>query len=180
MTRSTIARARTLAILASVLLVTVSDRSSAQAQARSSSRRDTVLLYWKDPAIATLILVDSLPGPNARAVVIRRPGDMPNNIILVTRSTSPAELAKAVAALTFSRRNKGDDVDREMRTTIVATTPAADAKPTPNERRAEADLRRVVLASEFAVRGIARGPAIVIRMADDTTGRRPAVAPPTP
>ena len=179
MTRSTIARTGRLAI-ASVLLATVSDQLPAQAAARSSSRRDTVLFYWKDPAIATLMLVDTLPGPNARAVVIRRPGDLPNNIILVTRSTSPAELAKAVAALTFSRRTRGDDVDREMRTTILATVPVADAKPTPNERRAEADLRRVVLAPEFVVRGIARGPAIVIRMAADTAGRKPAGMPRRP
>src|SRR5687767_14282444 len=177
MTRSTIARAGRLAILVSVLLATVVDQSSAQS-AQSSSRRDTVLVYWKDPSIATLMLVDTLPGTNARAVVIRRPGDLPNSLILVSRSTSPAELAKAVAALTCSRKHRGDEVDREMRTTIVASTPAPDTKPTPNQRRAEADLRRVALAPEFVVKGIARGPAIVIRMADDTAGRKPAVMPP--
>src|SRR5687768_2819806 len=40
---------------------------------------------WTDPRVATLMLVDDLGSSDARAVVIRRPGEMPNNIILVTR-----------------------------------------------------------------------------------------------
>jgi len=180
MTRSTITGALRLALAVGCLAAVSTAGASAQ-----SVRRDTILYTWTDPAIATLVLVDSLAGPNARAVVIRRPGDLPNNIILVTRSTSAADLSKAVTALAFSRRNKGDRVDREMRTTIVASTPLAAsgkrgkgapptaAKPTRDDRRAEADLRRLPLAPAFTIAGIARGPAIGIRMSDRAVGKKP-------
>lgn len=180
MTRFMIPGAIRLALAVAGLSAASTVSASAQ-----SVRRDTILSTWTDPAIATLVLVDSLAGPNARAVVIRRPGGLPNNIILVTRATSAADLAKAVTALAFSRRNKGDSVEREMRTTIVASTPPAAsgnhrssapptaAKPTRDERRAEADLRRLPLAPAFTIAGIARGPAIMIRMSDRVVGRKP-------
>ncbi len=83
---------------------------------------------WEDPAIATLMLVENLGAPGARAVVIRRPGEMPRNIILVTRETRPADLAQAMSALIISRTNRGDTVTREMRALIgaaaVGTPPA--------------------------------------------------------
>jgi hypothetical protein len=137
---------------------------------------------WSDPSIATLMLVDDLGPSDARAVVIRRPGDLPNNIILVTRSTTAADLADAVTALIASRRNRGDQVDREMRALIGATpvgTPPASAKrgagngagPTkrtatrsPSEGLSARDLKRLRSAPDFAIAGIGHGPAIVIRM----------------
>jgi hypothetical protein len=180
MTCSTICRAVRLALLTS-LVATAAPQSSAQSSTSSAaepSHRDTTLHIWKDPAIATVILVDTLPDPDARAVIIRRPGNMPNNIILVTRSTLPAELSMAVTALAFSRRNRGDEVDREMRTMIRASLPAAGARPTADDRRAEADLRRLRAAPEFLISGIARGPAIVVRMSDRAVSGKGASTPP--
>ena len=180
MTRSTITGAIRLALVVACLASASTAGASAQ-----SVRRDTILYTWTDPATATLVLVDSLAGSNVRAVVIRRPGGLPNNIILVTRSTSAPDLSKAVTALAFSRRNKGDRVDREMRTTIVASNPLAAsgkhrsaapptaARPTRDDRRAEADLRRLPLAPAFTIAGIARGPAIAIRMSDRVVGKKP-------
>ena len=139
---------------------------------------------WTDPRVATLMLVDDLGSSDARAVVIRRPGEMPNNIILVTRSTTAAELAGAVTALINSRRNRGDQVDREMRALIGATpvgTPPASAKRgtanaagvshrpatrSPSEGLAASDLQRLRAAPDFAIAGIGHGPALVIRMKD--------------
>ena len=139
---------------------------------------------WTDPRVATLMLVDDLGSSDARAVVIRRPGEMPNNIILVTRSTTASELADAVAALINSRRNRGDQVDREIRALIGATpvgTPPASAKRnagkqtgatsrpatrSPSEGLAASDLQRLRAAPDFAIAGIGHGPALVIRMKD--------------
>src|SRR5688572_32580664 len=58
---------------------------------------------WTDPNIATLMLVESLGYAGARAVVVRRPGESPNNIILVTRATTSTDLANAASALIVSR-----------------------------------------------------------------------------
>ena len=160
-----------LSVLTCLFLSAFTSVTSAQSQ-----RRDSVIFEWSDPAVATLMLVDTLAGPGARAVVIRRGGDGPNNIILVTRSTVPSDLSRAVTALAFSRRNKGDQVRGEMRTTITAS-PAIGTKPTADDRRAERDLKRVRLAPEFSIRGIARGPAIVIRMADGAVARTPEKTP---
>lgn len=144
------------------------------------TQRDSVTEKWTDPAIATLMLVDSLPHPDARAIVIRRGGDGPGNIILVTSSTRPADLSKAVTALIFSRRSKGDQVEREMRTIISASTASA-ATPakrssTRDHRRAELDLRRLRLAPPFEIAGVGRGPALVVRMADGATKQSPTTS----
>ena len=139
---------------------------------------------WTDPAIATRMLVDALGYADARAVVIRRPGEMPNNIILVTRATTPAELAHAASALIISRRSRGDQVDREIRALIgappVRTIPAPArrgpvagggatrqaGKPSGSARQAASDLQRLRSAPVFTIAGIGRGPALVIRMSD--------------
>ena len=163
----TAGRAATLAALTIGLLGSAFAKASAQASSR------TATTVWSDPAIATLLLVDTLPVPalsNAGAVLIRRPGDPPNNIILVTRSTAPRDLSKAVTALAFSRRSHGDQVEREIRAAILAA-PSTKANPTRDDRRADADLRRVLLAPEFVIPGVARGPAIVVRMADSAVAR---------
>ena len=172
----TAARAAKLAALTIALVGSAVAGASAQASSR------TTITVWADPAIATLVLVDTLPAPgsaNAGAVLIRRPGDPPNNIILVTRATAPRDLSKAVTALAFSRRGQGDQVEREMRTAILSA-PSTNATPTRDDRRADADLRRVRMAPEFVIPGIARGPAIVVRMADSAVAKRGAkVSAPT-
>ena len=170
------------ALLLMLLVAAAAPALAQPAPAAQSARRDTITTAWTDPGIATVILVDALPAPaapNARAVVIRRPGELPNNIILVTEATTGRDLAKAVTALAFSRRNKGDHVEREMRTTVVASV-AATGKPTKDELRAERDLRRVKAAPEFAVAGLARGRAISIRMAESAVrGKPPTAAKPS-
>ena len=155
-----------LALLLSLLVPTVP-------AAGQSPRQEPEVHIWTDPAIATILLVDSLDTPSARALVIRRPGDLPNNIIVVTRATTARELSKAVTAIIASRRSKGDRVDREMRTIITAAA-SSRSKPSRDETRAATDLRRLRNAPYFAVHGVGRGPAIVIRMADASAPRRKA------
>ena len=156
------------------------------ARSQAVPETTTATHTWNDPAIATLMLVEDLGHAEARAVVIRRPGDMPNNIILVTRSTTPADLATAVSALIASRRNRGDQVDREIRALIGATpvgppparatrsaadsggTGRARARPSPSAALAASDLARLRAAPAFAIPGIGHGPALVIRMRDRT------------
>ena len=169
-----------LALIAA--LITVVTPSTAPAQASASAQKSRT---WADPRVATLMLVDDLGASDARAVVIRRPGEMPNNIILVTRSTTGAELASAVGALIASRRNRGDQVDSEIRALIgatpVGTLPAPAKRSTasaaagaasrsatrsPSEGLAAYDLKRLRAAPDFAIAGIGHGPALVIRMKD--------------
>ena len=157
----------TLAILAtpasSLAQVARAAAPRAAAPGAESSRRDTILHSWTNPDIATLVLVDSIEYPSARALVIRRPGPLPNNIILVTSATTARELAHAVGALMGSRRSKGDTVDREMRA-IVRPLTAGGRKSSRDDARAAADLERVQRAPAFTIPGVATGPAIVIRM----------------
>jgi len=167
-----------LALFTALLAMATPPMALSQSAARTPRIRS-----WADPSIATLMLVDDLGGSDARAVVIRRPGEMPNNIILVTRATTAAELADAVTALITSRRNRGDQVDREMRALIGATpvgTPPASVKRgvanagatkraatrSPSEGLAANDLKRLRAAPDFAIAGIGHGPALVIRMKD--------------
>jgi hypothetical protein len=160
-----------VAALTIAMLTSLTPEASAQ-----PARGQTTVTVWRDPAIATLLLVDRLPAPastNSGAVVIRRPGQPPNNIILVTGTTLPRDLSRAVTALAFSRRNQGDSVLREMRTAVLAS-PQGASPATRDDRRAAADLGRVRLAPEFEIPGIARGRAIVVRMADSAV-TKPAI-----
>ena len=151
------------------------------------SRRTSTVTVWSDPAIATVMLVDTLPAPasaKSGAVLIRRPGDPPNNIILVTPATSPRELSQAVTALAFSRRSQGETVGREMRTAIAAV-PQTPGPCTRDARRADTALRRLRSAPEFNIPNVGRGPAIVVRMAAGAVTKSPAKksapsAPPRP
>src|SRR5687768_3579673 len=111
----------------------------AAAQSTVSNAR---IRTWTDPNIATLMLVESLGYAGARAVVVRRPGEMPNNIILVTRATTPADLANAASALIISRRNRGERVDREIRALIGA--PPVSTVPAPATRGGAAAVKRGV------------------------------------
>src|SRR5215210_3476787 len=114
------------AVVTSILLLA----TPAAARGQSATPR-TKSRTWVDPQIATLMLVDDLGRTDARAVVIRRPGDLPNNIILVTHTTTAANLANAASALIHSRRSRGDAVDREIGALIGATpvgSPPAGAK----------------------------------------------------
>ena len=156
-----------LHLLALVALLSFSGVTVARAQVA----RDSTLSHWVDPAIATVVLVSTLPDTNARALVIRRPGPLPNNIILVTTATAPGDLSRAVTALAFSVRNQGDRVTREMRT-IIRPSASAKGKPSRDEARATADLARLRSAPVFDIAGVAQGPAVVVRMSDSALRRK--------
>lgn len=57
---------------------------------------------------ATVVLVDSLPVPNARFLVQRRPNLQPADVILVQTDANPAEVSDAVRALLTARQASGD------------------------------------------------------------------------
>ena len=154
------------AAAAMLTLLSASAATVSHAQAAAAGRGGAAEAA---PAYATVILVEDIGAPDARAVVIRRPGELPNNIILVTRATTPRDLATAVSALITSRANRGNDVDREIRTRIAPQAPRA--KPTASERLAGRDLRRLPLAPVFEVPGVGRGPALVVRMNDSMPGK---------
>ena len=177
MNRPNFSRIRSVSAFATAALALATALLGAQ-----EPRRTSTVSIWVDPAIATLMLVDSLPAPasaTAGAVLIRRPGDAPKNIILVTEATSPRELSQAITALAFSRRNQGDTVGREMRTAIAAA-PQKAGPATRDDQRAATDLRRLRLAPTLDIPGIARGPAIIVRMSPAATATSPATKSASP
>lgn len=116
-----------------------------------------------------VMLVRALPDPSARAVVIRRPlRNGSHNIILVSPATSPADLAKAVATLIQSVRSKGATIKQEMRAHVTAA--ASKRTPSPDDKRAAEDLRRLTRAQRVSIPGVGDGPRIEIRIAAPRRG----------
>ena len=172
--RTALTPALLTALVITVLITAMPATASSQSAPAAAQSRS-----WSDPRITTLMLVEDLGPTDARAVVIRRPGELPNNIILVTRSTTPAELATAASALIHSHRSRGDVVDREIRALIGATpvgTPPGGGRKSgtatggtrrsagPSVALAAQDLERLRRAPEFSIAGVGHGPALVIRM----------------
>ena len=99
-----------------------------------------------------------------RAVVIRRPGiGTSNDFIVVDATTTPRDLAKAVAVLMFSRRTQGAQVGRELRAEIAAADSTLLASK--DVERAAKDLARLGKAKVASVAGIGKGPVVGITTA---------------
>lgn len=128
-------------------------------------------------ASVTLVLVSSLPaGPgaeNARATIMRRATSQPQNLILVTRSTTAADLTNAISALFNSRRRQGDVITRDMQARIAPVDQAlpadtahrarsANAERPRNLRLAERQLTLLRNARSRHIEGVGTYPARVI------------------
>jgi hypothetical protein len=108
-----------------------------------------------------VVQVNHLDPPNAKALLIRRPTAYPPNVILVTPSTTPAELARAMATMIRSRAKHGNQVPRELR------APISEVQSQPrsmNEKRALSDLARLKNAPEVTIPGLAQGKYVVLYM----------------
>ena len=130
---------------------------------RSSAESASTAAAAADPNVATVVRVASLGSVTARAVVIRRPGPAPQNLILVTAATTAPDLAKAVGQLMQSRRRSGATVVREQRAYI---TPAAPNRQSADVRRAAFHLRRLARARDYTVPGIGVARALSVRLAE--------------
>ncbi len=92
----------------------------ASALPRAAAATDTIPI--------ALVLADRLYSGWARASIVRPRGDGPD-IIVVTRETTPADLAKAVGMLLESRESAEPPLDYEIRAHVSASEEA----PEPSE-----------------------------------------------
>ena len=130
-----------------------SPRPQADAAAPGSAQRKTR---------AVVVRVQRLTTIGTRAIVVRRPaGQVSQDFILVSASTSAADLARAVATLMFSRHTQGASVHREMRAEISAA-PVNNQQKTADLQRAARDLARLPRAHAVNIKGVGHGPAIAI------------------
>lgn len=104
-----------------------------------------------------IVLVDELPFANAKTVVVRRKDMMPENLVLVTKQTSPDDLTRAMAALSNSRNRQGDHVTADL----IAPVPAGTlANRTSDYSQAQKDLRDLRSAKPRFVEGVGSRPVI--------------------
>ncbi len=151
-----------------VAALTAASVSASPAASRSLPPNNSVLTHAADAAANRVVVlrVESLGSGSARAVVIRRPtGKSTQDFILVIASTSPADLAKAVATLMFSRRTHGPQVTSELRAEISPAA-ASTGLRSKDSQRATRDLARLAQARVVSIKGVGHGPAIGIATAN--------------
>lgn len=104
-----------------------------------------------------IVLVDELPFPNAKAVVVRRKDMKPQNLVLVTRQTSPDDLTRAMGALFSSRSHKGDQISSDL---VAPVPPGILAKHTRDYPQAVKDLTELRSARPRFIEGVGSRPVI--------------------
>jgi len=152
----------TLAAAALAAVLTLASTTELRAQKIASQTAKVARNSNVAPSRALLLRVNDLGSPTARAVVIRRPaGAFTQDIILVSEATSASDLARAVAALMFSRRTRGSKIPGEIRANVIAE-PGRNARRTHDEQLAAQDLTRLSRARVVEVDGVGRGPGVAI------------------
>jgi hypothetical protein len=104
-----------------------------------------------------IVLVDELPFPQARAVLIRRKEMKPQNLVLVTKATAPGDLSRAMATLAASRRKNGDLVKTDMVAPIAENRAARESK---DYRQAQADLQKLRGRAPRFIDGVGSRPVL--------------------
>lgn len=128
---------------------------------------------FKDGSSYVVIaLVPTLERSDTRALIVREPDARPQNYILVTEQTTPADLAKAIALLQRARRVTGDVLARGMRAHITPADPG-QGRGSANLSRAAADLRRLPAADPYLVPGFGELPGLIARL-NAVASRKPA------
>jgi hypothetical protein len=102
--------------------------------------------------------VDDLGHAEARALVLRHPTATPQNYILVTSNTTPADVARAVTVLQNSVRVQGNEFSREMRAPVGAGREQATGD---NVREAARQLRSLNSASGYDIPGFGVRPGLL-------------------
>ncbi len=121
-------------------------------------------------ALATIVQVPDLGAMDRRAVILRRAGGNPSNVVLVSAATTAADLARAMGALVRSVETRGPQVHNDIRAYVVADP--TRAHPLANEGRARQDLDRLSKAPVYNIHGIGPGKAITVRLVTGGAGRR--------
>lgn len=123
--------------------------AAASAQAQGAPRAQSLPL--------AIVMLDKLPIANSRAVVVRRKEMKPQNLVLVTKETLPADLTRAITVLFNSRSRRGDQVSVDLIAPIAAnrsTTPSRD------HDQAVADLAALRTARPRFIEGVGSRPVV--------------------
>jgi hypothetical protein len=117
---------------------------------------------------ATIVLVDSITQPDAPFLIVRRPGSMPADLILVRAGVNAAGLSDAIRGLLTARQANGDFASAAA-TFRVRPQASALARPAfPWAARVLNDLRRAELRE---ISGMGRMRAVQIWLPRQGTGR---------
>jgi hypothetical protein len=121
-------------------------------------------------ALATIVQVPDLGATDRRAVILRRADGEPPNVVLVSATTTAADLARAMGALVRSVETRGPQVQRDIRAYVVADTNRTH--PLTNEGRARQDLVRLSTAPVYNIDGVGPGKAITVWLVISTGRKR--------
>jgi hypothetical protein len=149
-------------IASTIIAVALMTVSAPAVSAQTSATRTTSIAGQSISARALVVKVPGIGKPNTRAVVVRRPdGAGSRDFILVDQSTTPIDLAKAVATLIHSRRMLGHKLRGEIRAEIAPAV-RRTTRITSDERLAARDLQRLNRARLVNLPGIGSGRAVPI------------------
>ena len=139
------------ALLAALLLISVRSAVQAQAQPGAQARSPRVPV--------TVALVERLPVAGEPFALVRRAGQVPQDVILLPPDATPEVLSTAVSLLLTVRLRRGDvPVRTEM--VRLSTRRGGRAQPRfPWTPRVLADLRR---AAPAELAGVGRVPSVEI------------------
>jgi hypothetical protein len=107
-----------------------------------------------------VLLVDSLPVPDARAVIVRQSSGPVNDYILLTRRTATARQLSAAVFTLLTVHATGGTVPNRSAVVRVRAAEGPAAWIETEERRAEAMVRRLHRASPRYVPGFGFVPAV--------------------
>ena len=118
----------------------------------------------------TFVLVPTLEVDTAGAIVLRRATRGPQNVILVSPRTTPADVVTALSMLNRSRRSKGDSLALDMKAIVQRGSEAA-ARRSRNYEQAELSLQRLRMAHPRAIAGVGRYPAVTLTLSPARASR---------
>jgi hypothetical protein len=144
-------QATMLAASVSLLFSSLTASPTASVGGTAGDSRETVVYV-------VIAKVDDLGHAEARALVLRHPTATPQNYILVTPNTTPADVARAVTVLQNSVRVHGNEFAREMRAPVGAGRERATGE---NVREAARQLHLLNSASGYQIPGFGVRPGLL-------------------
>jgi hypothetical protein len=118
------------------------------------------------PVAIGVAVVSHLPLDGASAVIIRRMGQWPHDVILLTPATTTVGvLSQALQALGIEHHRRNDVPDHDYAVKVIGTSVPANRRGTLEERFTAMDIVALKASAPRGVAGIGDVPAIVVHMA---------------
>jgi hypothetical protein len=121
-----------------------------------------------DRITIAVVLADALENQDARTKVIRRKAQPLQNVIVVTRSTTPPDLQRAVIAVAVSHKRHGRDLPNNLVSYVGPGRPLArgaaasgDSNAARTFREVDNILRRLRAAEAITVPGYGNAPGVI-------------------